>query len=334
MVTKALRAVVRLARSEAAPVGLAMLRGGECWSGTIGPDGPRPGVQERHLLYSFTKTITAAAALRLAERGVLDLDRPASAWLASPASAGRFTLRQLLAHTSGLPDYGGCARYQAAVRAKGRPWSREDYLRETGAERLRFEPGQGWAYSNIGYMLVKDILVRATGMAFGPLLHREVFGPLGIEDAAVPEEHADLGAYRFGLSRLFDEQPVAACYHPGWIATGVVGATPLSAARILHGLMAGDLLGAASLAAMRAARPVAAPVDGRPWQAPGYGLGLMVETDPDAPQLIGHTGGGPGCSTAVYHLAGAAPPATVCVVTRNEDAGLAERMALAALTAG
>jgi CubicO group peptidase (beta-lactamase class C family) len=94
--------------------------------------------------WSFTKTILATAALVLVRDGRLALDR---------AVATRpFTLRQLLQHQSGLADYGGLAAYHEAVAREDEPWPVSELLERTDAHRLRYEPGQGWGYSNIGYL--------------------------------------------------------------------------------------------------------------------------------------------------------------------------------------
>ncbi|MBE9166858.1 serine hydrolase [Pleurocapsales cyanobacterium LEGE 06147] len=70
------------------------------------------------------------------------------------------TLRQLLSHTSGLPDYGGVPGYSEAVKAHpSSPWSTEAFLDLVCTQGLQFAPGKGWAYSNIGYLLVNAPLM-------------------------------------------------------------------------------------------------------------------------------------------------------------------------------
>ncbi len=316
--------------------GVAIIHGADRWSGSVGREGPTAGETGRYLLYSFTKTLMAAAALRLVEAGRLRLDHPLDEPAVPGSVAGRITLRRLLHHDSGLADYGGLPEYHEAVRAGQEPWTEEEYWSRTGAGRLLFEPGRGWAYSNIGYMLVRRILCREAGAGFGDMLADLVFRPLGVTDAFAPAARADLEGLDLGPSRYLGNGgppvPVAPRYHPGWVSHGVVAATPDAAACLLHGIMTGALLSPSLLARMTAARRVADPMPDRPWIEPGYGLGLMVELVPGGSGAAGHTGGGPGCSPAVFHFRGKRQPLTICVVTDGEDIAQAETMAVAAST--
>ncbi|QQP92488.1 beta-lactamase family protein [Skermanella sp. TT6] len=314
--------------------GVAIIHGADRWSGTVGRDGAVAERSGRYLLYSFTKTLMAAAALRLVDRGRLDLDHLLEEPAVPGSIAGGITLRQLLHHDGGLADYGGIPEYNAAVKAGQEPWSDDEYWSRTGAGRRLFEPGRGWAYSNIGYMLVRRILCRETGLGFGAMLADLVFKPLGVTDAFVPVTRADLEGLDLGPSRYLGNGgppvPVAARYHPGWVSHGVAAATPDAAACLLHGILAGTLLPRPLLDLMTAARRVADPMPGRPWIEPGYGLGLMVELAPGGSGAAGHTGSGPGCSPAVFHFRGKRQPLTICVITGGEDVGQAETMAVAA----
>jgi D-alanyl-D-alanine carboxypeptidase len=96
---------------------------------------------------------------------------------------GRITVRHLLHHTSGLFDYGMSDAYQAAVMAApGRRWSRTDqvaFAMEHG--RPLGPPGTVFQYADTGYLLLGDILERATGLALGPALrHLLDYGRLGL----------------------------------------------------------------------------------------------------------------------------------------------------------
>src|SRR5581483_10607157 len=98
-----------------------------------------------------------------------------------------------------------------------------------------------WTYSNIGYMLLRDVLNQVGGGDMASVLRREVFDPLGIATASVPLSKADLFSFSFGPSRYLagDGPPVAVAghYDPGWISHGVVGSSALDAARMLRGIM-------------------------------------------------------------------------------------------------
>ena len=104
--------------------------------------------------WSFTKTVFAIAFLRLAEQGKVSLDSSVEDKLYTPA--------QLLRHEAGLPDYGSLAIYHADVEAGRAPWPVDDLLKAVEADRLRYEPGQDWAYSNVGYREVAQLIEKAS----------------------------------------------------------------------------------------------------------------------------------------------------------------------------
>src|SRR5438874_1429727 len=80
------------------------------------------------LAYSITKTFTATLVLLLREEGRLSLDDGLSRWFPRIPQADRITLRQLLNHTAGVPDYGALRSYHEAVRSSpSTPWSFERF---------------------------------------------------------------------------------------------------------------------------------------------------------------------------------------------------------------
>jgi CubicO group peptidase (beta-lactamase class C family) len=258
--------------------------------------------------WSFGKTVLAAAALVLVERGRLSLD--------DPRPGAPYALRQLLAHTSGLPDYGGVAAYHADVAAGATPWSRAAFLERSHADRLLFPPGQGWSYSNIGYRFVVEAIEQAADAPLDDALQTLVLQPLGVA-ARLARAPADLA----GVAHITDG------YDPGWVFHGLLVGTVGEAARWLDRYLAGGLIGPDLLAQAASLRPLGFPTPGRPVSVAGYGLGLMGEADPAAPTVIGHTGGGPDSLIVVRRLQGA-EPVTVALSTLGSDQGRLERLAL------
>lgn len=258
--------------------------------------------------WSYAKTVLAAAALVLVADRRLNLD--------APLEGHPFTLRHLLAHRAGLSDYGGLAAYHEAVADRQTPWSRERMLRRVRADRLVFEPGEGWAYSNVGYLLVRELIEDATGLELGRALDGLVFAPLGITGVVVAREPADMTATAWG--NLSD-------YHPGWVYHGLLIGPAASAALLLHRLLDGALLPAALLSEMLRPYPVGGPVPGRPWRTAGYGLGLMIGVGEDDATYVGHTGGGPGSTSAVYQRVPEASRRTVAAFAAACDPALVER---------
>jgi CubicO group peptidase (beta-lactamase class C family) len=262
--------------------------------------------------WSLTKTALAAGALALVAADRLALD--------APLPSRPFTLRQLLQHTAGVPDYGPLADYHEAVKRRDEPWSTDDLLRRVAAPRLLFEPGQGWAYSNVGYLFVRQLVEEAAGEPIGAALGRLVFAPLDVPGVRLARTAKDLDVTAWGN---------ATAYHPGWVYHGLAVGTPAEAALFLHRLMTGQLLPAALLDAMRVRRPLDVPLAGRPWRTAGYGLGLMMEIASPRGLCMGHTGQGPGSVAAAYHFPGFDPPRTAAAFAPVEDQAVVERAVLA-----
>ena len=122
--------------------------------------------------WSVTKTCMAAAALILSERGKLTLD--------APLPGRPFSLRQLLRHDAGLRDYTAVPDYLAAATSGGAPWSETELLARVDVDRLAYQPGDGWTYSNVGYLLVRRAIESAFGADLEAALQALVFAPLGV----------------------------------------------------------------------------------------------------------------------------------------------------------
>jgi D-alanyl-D-alanine carboxypeptidase len=174
-------------------------------------------------IYSITKTLTAICVLRLFETGSLRLDVPVRGWLPEVELPPTVTLTHLLQHTSGLRDYGPLPEYHRAVRLHpDRPWTRNEFLDATLPKRMLFAPGGSWTYSNIGYMLVVDILERVTGSTFAQVLAQFVTQPLGLQRTLVMDTIEDLMECVPGLGSEVTEDgrlvDIRGRYHPGWCA--------------------------------------------------------------------------------------------------------------------
>jgi D-alanyl-D-alanine carboxypeptidase len=231
--------------------------------------------------WSFSKTVLAVAALSCVDRRTLDVD--------APIAGAPYTLRHLLQHTSGLPDYGPQAEYQQAVAAGEPPWSMNELLRRVNATTLLFAPGTRFLYSNVGYLFVRQMIERAADGDLNDALRMLVFDPLGIEGVFVASAPEELNAIIWGNAQRYD---------PRWVYHGcVVGSLP-RAATCLHRLLYGGLLAPATKSAMLVPRSYDAEAE-----APedfGYGLGLMIEPARPGERLIGHAGSGPHSTIAVF----------------------------------
>lgn len=261
--------------------------------------------------WSFTKCALATCALRLSEEGLINLDE------LQPGKP--FTLRQLLQHRAGVPEYGKLRVYQEAVARQDAPWSRERLLEEVRAEQLDFEPGTGWSYSNVGYLFVRDAIELAAGTDLGAALDQFVINPLELTSVKLAAKSSDFDSVPGGSGRDYD---------PGWVYHGCLLGTPSDAARLLSALFNGRLLKPASVQTMLETCHVCGAIPGRPWTACGYGLGLMSGQVGEAGRAIGHSGAGPFCANAVYYFPDVARPTVVACFTNYSEEGFAESEAV------
>lgn len=298
-------------------------------AGGLSPDSIR--VDSPYSIQSITKSLTAVAVLRLVAMGKLTLDNPLAKWLPDVPNASRITLRQCLQHTSGLPEYGAVPEYHEAVKQQGTPWTFDEFLERTHAERLLFEPGQGWRYSNIGYMIVRRLIETVCGKSFAEIISREVCQPLGLSHTFVVKGREDfqalVPAYSFSMSSDGLPVDVRPRYDPGWVATGVIASTASDLVLFYERLFAGALLTSSLLDEMCSVVSARTPPTQR-CVAPSYGLGLIA--DPHSPYGVcyGHNGAGPGyTSIALRILAPGGQPVTVAVLSNIENFYEAELMA-------
>ncbi|MGJ7517765.1 serine hydrolase domain-containing protein [Pseudomonas baetica] len=265
--------------------------------------------------WSFSKTVLAAAALSLVRDGLTGLDET--------VPEGPFTLRQLLRHEAGLADYSELADYHAAVARHDIPWPADDLLQRLDAGRLRYTPGGGWRYSNVGYLYVARLIQRVTGSSLEEALTRRVFTPLGLTHVRLAKNRCDLLGVDMGGAPDYD---------PGWVYHGLLVGPLEEAAVCLYRLLSGHLLPFDLLREMQEAHPLGGPIPGRPWLSPGYGLGLMQGVETGGLTLSGHTGSGPGSVVAVYRGIDGDNTASCAVFQANTCEGVVEGEAVKRLS--
>jgi CubicO group peptidase (beta-lactamase class C family) len=192
------------------------------------------------------------------------------------------------------------------------PWTIAELLERVSVLRT-WEPETVWLYSNIGYLFVRQLIEQTTGEAIGPAVARLVLAPLDIADTRFATTAGDLNATRWGN---------AGSYDPGWVYHGLMVGPPAAAALVLDRLMQSSLLSPALLRAMQEPFPIGGPVPGRPWRAPGYGLGLMIEAGDHA--LVGHSGQDMSSTAAVYHFPARRPRVTAAAFAPLENEAVVE----------
>jgi len=137
---------------------------------------------------SITKQFTAAAVLKLEEKGLLDLNDPITKHLSDyPAESGdKITIHHLLSHTSGIPNYTNMPGVMENVALAA---SVEDLIAIFRDEPLDFEPGEEYRYSNSNYIVLGAIIEKISGQTYEDCLQENVFGPLGMDNSGY--DHRD-----------------------------------------------------------------------------------------------------------------------------------------------
>jgi D-alanyl-D-alanine carboxypeptidase len=314
---------------------------GEVWLGAAGNSdlSARTSMNpdERFLVYSLTKTFTATLILQLVQSGTLSLDDLLSRWLSRVPHSSRVTIRQVLNHTSGIPDYGVLPEYHRSVRQfPSKPWSFEEFTERTLRKNLDFGPGSGWSYSNTSYMLLRRLIEVVTNQSYDRVMTDTIFTPLGLEKTSIITTVEAMRQLVPGYSNYLSDGhqvvDVRDLYHPGWAATGVLASTARDIASFYHELLAGDILSTDLKNEML--HLVQVTNQHLLFKRPGYGLGIMADSGSRYGTIYGHTGEGPGYCAAAYHARDfPGHPVTICVLCNSEGGVKAESILFSMLQA-
>ncbi|WP_447008373.1 serine hydrolase domain-containing protein [Saccharothrix isguenensis] len=267
--------------------------------------GGKVPVNGRMRIGSASKMFTSVVVLQLVGEGKLELDASIEKYLpglvrAKGVDAAEITVRRLLQHTSGLPDY---TTSMFAPLGDFSPY-RHVYLepRElldlANAREDGVPAGGGWSYSNTNYVLAGLIAQRVTGRPFNELVTTRVIERIGLRDTYAPEvgEQDIRGRHPRGYQRnpttkeLLDFTRMDPSW--GW-AAGQLVSTPGDLNTFLRALLEGKLLEPAQLAQMR----TTIPMNPESQSGPGYGLGIFRLPLSCGTVAWGHGGDIPGYAT-------------------------------------
>ncbi|NEC67753.1 beta-lactamase family protein [Streptomyces sp. SID9727] len=252
-------------------------------SGTSDLNTGRPVSSDGYFrMASTSKTLVATVILQLEAEGELSLDDTVGHWLPGVVRShgndgSRITVRQLLQHTSGihddLPGYTTPAEY---YEQRHDLHSSEQLVARAMAHAPDFAPGEGWQYSNTGYILLGMIIQRATGQSAHEEIEDRILDPLGLDQTrwmgaspSLPRPHAR--AYEFfgpgSVVDVTDQIPVG--YETfSWVTT------TRDENDFFRALLAGRLLSLRQMAEMKQTVPVSAEFQ-QFWPGGRYGLGLV-----------------------------------------------------------
>jgi D-alanyl-D-alanine carboxypeptidase len=283
-----------LARIEAPRVGLD-------WAGAAGQltrgDSRALRPDDAFRVASVTKSVTAVVAVRLAHEARLDLDEPLGDQLAPELltrwsaldALPRTTPRQLLAHTSGVPNYFNDEAFLARLRRNPehvwRPVELVDHAATYGSPY--FPPGQGFAYSDTGYVITGILVEQVTGRPLHQVYRELVFDPLGMESTWLeghePARRQETAHHYTGALDWTTISPTI-----DWAGGGLVTTTP-DLAGYVRGLWSGKILDSSGLNELTRWTAGASFPSGHALRYERYGIG-MGENTVDGVELVGHTG--------------------------------------------
>jgi D-alanyl-D-alanine carboxypeptidase len=210
--------------------------------------------------------------------------------------ANRVTIRQLLNHTSGIPDNSLPPDIEIFKGDPLKHWTPAQLLALVADAPQEFPAGTSWSYSNTNYTLLGMLIERVTGHSLADEVERRILRPLGLRDSSLPLYESRLGGSAArGYSLDYDDEfnPIpdsrrdVTVHDPsgGWAAGNLVSTEP-DLARFFRALLGGRLLSPGLLNEMKTTVPTG-------FAGTSYGLGLFVYDSPYGP-LIGHGGGMPG----------------------------------------
>jgi D-alanyl-D-alanine carboxypeptidase len=264
-------------------------------------------------IYSISKTYLAVVALRLKEKGLLNLDAPVLTYLSNQdlsglANADKITVRQLMNHSSGLRNHTVEASFQLfQLNNPLKLLSLPEKVNFVRGKPALFEPGTDFFYSNTGYSLLQWVVEKVANKPYAQVLQEEILQPLGLTKTyyGITDQQAlNLGFPNYYFERYNNNQLENATRWHNTIAKGLQGYGGIAAngtdvIRFMEALINGNIISAESLTEMRTW------IQAKESTEPDYGLGLEYfggynKTVPTV--TYGHEGDGLGGTTQVLYV--------------------------------
>jgi len=253
-------------------------------------------------LASVTKQFTAMIIMMLKEKGKLNYDDSVSKYLDIPYKG--ITIRHLLTHTSGLPDYQDIMdKYWDKTKVAGNADCIE-YLNKYAPPKL-FEPGEKYTYSNTGYLLLASIAEKASGKDYIAMCRKWIFKKLKMKDTDIRTLEEKKATTNFAIGHIYVEEReryVRADSFPSsdytiWLGNrkgpGRISSTATDLLKWDKALYTNKLIQQSTL--MEAFTPMKLN-DG---SFSNYGFGWTLRKDSVFVKIVSHTGDNPGYKTQI-----------------------------------
>jgi len=204
-------------------------------------------INDRMRIASAAKAFSGAVALSLVSKGKLSLEDTIGKYLPElPKAWHEITLRQLLHHTSGLPDFSLSPAFQdALLESLTQAPPPEELISFVEDEPLDFEPGTRYRYSNTDNIVAALMVEAATGKTYEKQLRKQVYRPLGLTKTSLPRGANLKVPFIHGYGNDPSEQPpedVSELVAAGWAwASGGIVSTPAELNRFIRGYVGGKL---------------------------------------------------------------------------------------------
>lgn len=263
------------------------------------------------LLFSITKTYTAALVMKYRDKGLIDLNKPITTYLDAVVSskvshAADITVRMLLNHSSGIVNIIEQPEFLAIqFNDPFHQPSAAQLLQMIQDKPLLFEPGSDFSYSNTNYLLLQLMLEKLSGKPYGKILEAELLKPLKLQQTwySLPEKRAqqlDFPQYYFdrqGNGQLENGTRWNLALGEGSMGYGGIAATAHDVTAFYEALVKGRVMSADAL------REMTTWFKGKESAQPDYGLGIeYFQYLPGSTPQMGHEGDGIACTTMILYI--------------------------------
>jgi len=264
----------------------------------------------RFRIGSITKQFTATLIMQLQERHRLQVIDPICQYLdPCPEVWKPITIRQLLSHTAGIPNYTDEPNFD---QKEPLHWNVDQIIAMFRDKPLEFAPGSDWKYSNSGYVLLGAIIEKVTGKSYEDVLKEQILVPLGMSDSGIDHREVILDRRAVGYSIKNGAVVNATFVDLSWgYAAGAMYSTTLDLYKWDRALRGESVLPQAALTEMWT------PVKNHY----GYGWGIQQSGDGLTKHLeLSHNGGLAGFSSSIIRFP---EEDAVVIVLANIDGGQA-----------
>ena len=261
-------------------------------------------------LASVSKVFTSTAILQLRDKGKLKLDDPFIKYFPGFPYQG-ITIRNLLSHTSGLPDYN---LYEDQINKNpNKIFSNKDILPSLKLwnKPLSFEPGEKWEYSNTNFCLLALLVEKLSGLEFEKYLQKFIFNPAKMSNTyfqadvthSIDKSRSKNYEYPFLFSSTYENVDSLNKYRwrlynaSGFVGQGNIITTTEDMLKFDQSLYTGNILKPTTLAEAFTPTKLKSGMNANANVGMGkasYGLGWFIFADTSLGKIVWHTGGQPG----------------------------------------